>query len=218
MAHPPHITTLFVDIGGVLMTNGWDRKARQRAAATFNLDYAEMDERHHLTFVTYEEGRLNLDEYLDRVIFHVKRPFSRREFKDFMFAQSQPDLQMIELVQGIKSRYGLKVAAVSNEGRELTEYRIRKFALDKVCDFFVASCFVHYRKPDAEIYQVALDLAHVQPKQVIYIEDRALFVEVAQNLGFHCIQHENFENTCHALAPFGIMIERSRLEIQGGRE
>ncbi len=214
MVHPGQITTLFTDIGGVLLTNGWDRTARQRASATFNLDYAELDERHHLTFDTYEEGRLSLDEYLERVVFHVKRPFSKREFKDFMFAQSQPYPQMIELFQEVKARYGFKVAAVSNEGRELTEYRIRKYALDRVCDFFVSSCFVHFRKPDAEIYQVALDMAHVQPKQVIYIEDRALFVEVAQNLGFHCIKHENVEKTRDALAPYIMMIEKSKLETQ----
>ncbi len=207
-----NITTIFIDIGGVLLTNGWDRKSRQRAATTFNLDHDEMDERHHLTFDTYEEGKLSLDEYLERVIFYEKRPFSKREFKDFMFAQSQPYPQMIDLVQAVKARYGVKVAAVSNEGRELTEYRIRKYELDRVCDFFVSSCFVHYRKPDAEIYQVALDIAQVPPKQVIYIEDRALFVEVAQGLGFRCIRHEDVESTRAALASYGFIIEQSKVE------
>ncbi len=212
MGQPAHITTLFVDIGGVLLTNGWDRKSRQRAAATFHLNYEEMDERHHLTFVTYEEGKLSLDEYLERVIFYEKRPFSRREFKDFMFAQSQPYPQTIALVQEVKARYGLRVAAVSNEGRELTEYRIRKYELDKVCDFFVSSCFVHYRKPDVEIYEVALDIAQVRPRHVIYVEDRALFVEVAQGLGFNCIHHANVESTRDALASYGIINEQSKVE------
>src|SRR5512136_3248390 len=114
------VSALFLDVGGVLLTNGWDRSMRERAAETFKLDYEEMDERHHLTFDTYEEGKLSLDEYMERVVFYEKRPFSKREFKDFMFAQSQPFPQVIDLLQGIKARYGLKVAAVSNEGRELT--------------------------------------------------------------------------------------------------
>ncbi len=214
MGHPLQISTLFVDIGGVLLTNSWDRKARQRAATTFNLNYEDLDERHHLTFDTYEEGKLTLDEYLERVIFHEKRPFSRREFKDFIFAQSQPYPQMIDLIEEVKSRYGLKVAAVSNEGRELTEYRIRKFALDKVCDFFIASCFVHYRKPDSEIYQVALDVAQVRPRQVIYVEDRALFVEVAHTLGFHCILQENVDKTRAALAAYGFATEKMGIQAQ----
>jgi uncharacterized protein YaaQ len=109
------ISTLFLDIGGVLGTNGWDRRARQRAAAIFGLDYAEMDERHHLTFDTYEEGKLSLDEYLDRVVFYAPRPFTRQVFRDFMFAQSQPYPDTLALIHDLKDRFGLKVAVVSND-------------------------------------------------------------------------------------------------------
>ena len=83
------ISTLFLDIGGVLLTNGWDRKARRLAAETFGLDYEEMDERHHLTFDTYEAGKLSLDEYLDRMVFYEERSFTRNEFRKFMLDQSR---------------------------------------------------------------------------------------------------------------------------------
>ena len=121
---------LFLDIGGVLLTNGWDRHAREHAAGQFNLDYDEMDERHNLTFDTYEEGKLSLDEYLSRVVFYRERSFTRDEFQTFMFKQSQPLTDMILFIRELKSRYKLKTIAVSNEGRELTEYRIREFKLD----------------------------------------------------------------------------------------
>ena len=90
MTLPSNITTLFLDIGGVLLTNGWDRNIRIRAAEKFGLDQDEMNERHHLTFDTYEEGKLSLDEYLHRVVFYQDRSFSPEEFKAFMYAQSQP--------------------------------------------------------------------------------------------------------------------------------
>ena len=90
MVRTTSITTLFLDIGGVLLTNGWDRKARQIAAETFHLEHTEFDERHHLTFDTYEEGKLNLDEYLDRVVFYQERAFSRQDFRAFKFSRSQP--------------------------------------------------------------------------------------------------------------------------------
>src|SRR5512147_2404259 len=118
------ITTVFTDIGGVLLTNGWDHHSRQRAAETFGLDYEEMSERHHLTFDTYEEGKLSLDEYLKRVVFYQERSFSQEEFTKFMYDQSQPYPDMINLIRGLKTQYGLRVAAVSNEGRELTMYRV----------------------------------------------------------------------------------------------
>jgi len=198
------ITTLFVDIGGVLLTNGWDRAMRQRAAERFGLDFDEMNERHTLTFDTYEVGKLSLDEYLDRVVFCQARSFSREDFKTFMFEQSKPYPEMIKLVRDLKARHSLKVVVVSNEGRELTTYRIRRFELGTFVDFFVASCFVHYRKPDADIYRIALDIAQVQPDQVVYIDDRAMFVEVAGTVGIRGIHHTDYDTTYAALQALGL--------------
>jgi putative hydrolase of the HAD superfamily len=208
MAQELSITTLFLDIGGVLLTNGWDHTMRQRAAETFELDYEELNERHHLTFDTYEEGKLDLYQYLKRVVFYKERPFSLEEFKAFMFDQSKPYPEMIELIRQLKVRHNLKVAAVSNEGRELTIHRIQKFNLGKFIDFFVSSCFVHYRKPDADIYRIALDIAQVAPAQVVYIEDRAMFVEVAQTLDIWGIDHTGYETTRAALEGFGLSLAR----------
>ncbi len=148
------IRALFLDVGGVLLSNGWGQVARQRAATAFALDFEEMNERHHLTFDTYEEGKLSLDDYLSRVVFYKERPYTREEFKSFMFAQTFAYPHMINLVRRLKARHGLKVAVVSNEGRELTEYRIRTFKLGEFVDFFVVSCFVHIRKPDEDILGV----------------------------------------------------------------
>jgi putative hydrolase of the HAD superfamily len=201
------ITTLFLDIGGVLLTNGWDHNIRTRAAEKFKLDYEEMNERHHLTFDTYEEGKLSLDKYLTRVVFYQERSFSRDEFKAFMYAQSQPYPEMIELMRRLKTQYHLEVAAVSNEGRELTMYRVQQYNLGAVIDFFISSCFVHYRKPDEDIYRIALDIAQVRPERVVYIDDRAMFVEVAQSLGIGGIIHTAYETTRTALEGFGLSIK-----------
>lgn len=200
------ITTLFLDIGGVLLTNGWDRGMRILASEKFGLDYTEMDERHHLTFDTYEEGKLLLDEYLHRVVFYQERSFSVEEFKTFMYAQSQPFPEMIELMRKLKTRHSLQVAAVSNEGRELTTYRVQQFKLGTFIDFFISSCFVHYRKPDADLYHIALDIAQVSTEQVVYIDDRAMFVEVAQGLGIQGIIHRSYETTQKALESFGLSL------------
>jgi len=200
------ITTLFLDIGGVLLTNGWDRGMRERAAGIFHLDLEEMNERHHLTFDTYEQGKLTLDDYLRRVVFYDERAFTRADFKTFMFSQSKPFQEMIEFVRGLKERYDLRVAAVSNEGRELTVHRIRKFRLTDIIDFFVSSCFVHYRKPDEDIYRIALDMSQAEPEQVVYIDDRAMFIEVARGLGIHGIQHKGHESTRKELADIGLVL------------
>ena len=202
------ITCLFLDIGGVLLTNGWDHHARKRAAANFKLELAEMEDRHHLTFDTYEEGKLTLEEYLGRVVFYQKRPFTRAQFRHFMFAQSKPYTEMIELVARLKVRHGLKVAVVSNEARELNEYRIRKFQLTRFVDFFVSSCFVHVRKPDADIFRLAVDIAQVPARQVIYIENTPMFVQIAEGLGIRSILHTDHRSTCAKLASLGLQDDK----------
>ncbi len=199
-------STLFLDIGGVLLTNGWDHHSRRRAAEHFDLDYEELNERHHLTYDTYESGKLSLGEYLDRIVFYEKRNFSHEEFRAFMFGQSKPYPDMIELVKSLKKKYGLKVGVISNEGRELNEYRITTFRLGEFVDFFVSSCFVHFRKPDMDIYRIALDVAQVTPDAAVYVDDRAMFSQVAAGLGLRSINHTGYESTKSELARLGLTL------------
>ncbi|HEY4062128.1 MAG TPA: HAD family hydrolase [Puia sp.] len=198
------VTALFLDIGGVMLTNGWDRKAREAAAKNFGLDLAELTDRHRMTFDTYESGKLSLEEYLTRVVFYEDRPFTRDQFRQFMFDQSVAYPEMIALVRELKAKYGLRIAVVNNEGRELNEHRIRTFKLNEFVDFFISSCFVHFRKPDADIWKVALDIAQVPIGQVVYIDDRQMFVQVAEGLGITAICHKKVEETRAALAALGL--------------
>jgi len=197
------INTIFTDIGGVLLTNGWDRGCRRRAIDLFKLDAEETEERHHLCFDTLEVGKLTLDEYLDRVVFYKKQPFTRKKFRQFMYDQSKPFPEMITLLRELKKKYALKIAVVSNEGRELAEYRIKQFKLNTFADFFIVSSFVHFRKPDADIFRIALDTAQVRPSEVVYLEDRPMFVQVAKSLGVHGLRHIDYKTTCEKLKKFG---------------
>jgi len=201
------ITALFVDIGGVLLTNGWDHHARRRAAKHFKLDWADMQDRHELNFETHEADKITFQEYLDRVIFWRKRPFTRAEFRKFMFAQSKPCPDMIELVRNLKAKYRLKVIVVSNEAREVNAYRIRQFKLGKFVDAFVSSCFVRLRKPDVAIFQLALDIAQVPARQIVYLDNTALFVQIAEKLGMSGLLHTDYKSTCSKLAAFGLKLD-----------
>ena len=197
-------THLFIDLGGVLLTNGWDRGLRQLVAGHFGIDAAEMDERHHLTYDTYEAGKISLSEYLRRVVFWEPRDFSEQQVVDFMLAQARSFPEMIELVKAVKLGNRLQVAVVSNEGRELTADRIRRFGLKELVDFFVVSSFVHVRKPDEDIFRVALDLAQADPAEVVYLDDRQMFVEVAGRMGMRAIWHRDCESTRAAFAELGL--------------
>jgi putative hydrolase of the HAD superfamily len=175
---------------------------REHASQKFDLDLVELNKRHALTFDTYEIGKITLDVYLDRVVFYTARSFSREEFKEFMFAQSQAYPEMIQLIRDLKERYSLRTVAVSNEGRELMLNRINHFKMREFIDFFVCSCFIGYRKPDISIYRLALDMAQVKPQEVIYIDDRLMLAEIGGQLGMQAIQHKNYEQTKELLNDF----------------
>jgi putative hydrolase of the HAD superfamily len=200
------IRTLFLDIGNVILTNGWDRELRRNTADLFHVDYAALDERHHLTYDTYESGKLSFDEYLDRVIFFKPRDFSKQDIKEFIFSQTQEFPEMIALLRGLKEHYGLHLVAVSNEGRELMEYRIQHFELASWIDTFIGSCYVHFRKPDLDMYRLALDVAQSPPYEVLYLDDRAMFVEVAGTLGIRGVIHHGYPSTLAALAEQSLSI------------
>jgi putative hydrolase of the HAD superfamily len=203
------ISCAFLDIGGVLLTDGWDHLARRRAATNFKLEWAEMEERHHLTFEIFEEGKITLEEYLSLVVFHQKRTFTHNQFRRYMFAQSKPFPEMIELVSQLKQNLGLKIAIVSNEGRELNAYRIRKFKLDRFVDCFISSCYVHIRKPDADIFRLALDIAQVQPAQAVFIDNTPMFVQIAEGLGIQSILHTDCKSTRARLSALGLNVAES---------
>jgi putative hydrolase of the HAD superfamily len=206
MVDQSKISVLFLDIGGVLLTNGWDRKMRQRAAAAFGIDFDEMNERHNMTFDTYERGLITLDEYLRRSVFHRRRDFTVQQFRDFILSQSHPLGENIQAFKRIADANGLRVGAINNEGRELNVYRIEKFGLANLIEFFVSSCFVRFRKPDRDIFQLALDIAQVEPEQAFYVDDRAMFVEIAGDVGLRGVFHESMEATRKALAEMGLKL------------
>jgi len=205
------ITTLFLDIGDVLLTDGWDHHARKRAATTFELAFSEMEERHHMTFETFEDGKLTLDEYLDLVVFYQKRPFTRAQFRHFMFAQSKACPGMIELFAQLKVRRRLKIIALSNEARELNAYRIRTFKLNALMDAFVSSCFVQIRKPDAAIFRLALDIAQVPARQIVYIDNTPMFVQIAESLGIRSILHTDYTSTRAKLIAIGLRADEGAM-------
>jgi putative hydrolase of the HAD superfamily len=201
------VTVLFVDIGGVLLTDGWGHKFRKMAVKEFNLDIEEMENRHSMTFETFEVGKLTLEEYLNLVVFYQPRSFTQAQFQKFMFALSESDSEMIGLISRLKTKYGLKIVAVNNESREINAHRFQKFRLDEFIDFSISSCYVGLRKPDADIFRMALDIAQVTSEQVVYIDNTQMFVQIAEGLGMRSIWHTDYKSTVGKLASFGLEVD-----------
>ena len=201
------ITTLFLDIGGVLLSNGWGQESRKSATDTFHLNQEEMEsQHHHQNIEKHEEEKFTLSQYLNRVIFYEKRSFTPDQFREFIFSQSTPNGKMIEFIKLLKEQYKLKIAVINNEGRILNEYLVKKFQLSQFVDFFISSYFVHYRKPDTDIFRLALDIEQIPAEKAVYIEDLQMFVEVARSMGIKSVRHNNYLSTSEVLATLGLTI------------
>jgi putative hydrolase of the HAD superfamily len=203
--HPlPAIRAIFWDVGGVLLTNAWDRTERTAALEHFRLDEEEFHDRHEMVVSSFERGKITLDEYIDRTVFYRARPFARDAFRDYMFSLSQPFPEVLEFVRALSDSGKYFMGTINNESRELNNYRIEKFGLRKIFRLFVSSCYVGFRKPERDIYRLALETTQIPADQCCFIDDRALNLECAAKLGMPTIEMQQVEQLRGDLAKLGV--------------
>jgi len=181
------ISTIFFDIGGVLLTDGWGHDSRRAAAEKFGLDWEEYSDRHEKVGHAIETNRMSLEQYLDRAIFYRPREFSREEFRAFIFAQSQPKPESIAIVAQLADSKNHFLATINNEVLELNLYRLEHFGLRRYFRVFFSSCFLGLRKPDEAIYRLALQVTQEAPANCIFIDDREVNLECPRELGLNTI-------------------------------
>ncbi len=198
------VKMLFWDNGGVILTNGWDRGSRRNAVETFNLDWADFEDRHELMLNAFECGQASLDEYLRRTVFYRERAFTLDDFKKFMFSQSQPFPESLEFLGKLTATGRYFSAALNNESLEINDYRIRTFKLRDYFKVFFSSCYLGVRKPDRGIYSLALKISQSAPDECAMIDDRGLNLECAKEMGMHAIQFQNVEQLREDLARLGV--------------
>jgi putative hydrolase of the HAD superfamily len=200
------IKSVFWDIGGVILTNGWDHNSRAVAVQTFNLDADEYRERHDLSFPAFDAGQITLNQYLDRTLFYKPRTFSREEFTAFMFAQSKEYPETRAVLSDVARSGKYYVASINNEPKELNDYRIEAFGLRKEFQAFFSSCYLNHRKPEETIYKIALEVSQRNPEQSVYVDDRPLNLENPRRLGMHAIHHQNATQLRSDLKALGIEV------------
>ncbi len=201
------VTTLFWDVGGVLLTNGWDRTSRRRAAEEFHLDWEDFEDRHELLLNAFETGKVSLNEYLHRTVFYRERPFTQEKFEKFFYSQSEALPESIAVLKKLAESRKYFMGALSNESLELNEYRIQRFGLREFFSVFFSSCYLACRKPDPRIYQLSLRITQCRPEECVFVDDRALNLECARELGMHVIHFVNAERLRADLEREGVHVE-----------
>ncbi len=185
------ITAIFWDVGGVLLTNGWDRTARRKMVEKFGLDWEDFESRHELLNTAFETGHLGLEDYLDRTVFCCPRDFTRQSVKDCIFSQSQSYPETLSIVSQLARTPKYYLGTLNNESMELNQYRIQRFGLRDYFSVFLSSCFLGVRKPEKAIYNLVLGITQRAPGECVFIDDRPLNLECALMLGIHTVRYQN---------------------------
>lgn len=201
------LNAIFWDLGGVLLSNGWDREARQRACERFGLDWNDFQDRHEHIVDDFETGRMDLDGYLERTVFFEPRGFTAADFKTFMFDQSREDPGPLAVVRRLRDGARYRLGVINNESFELNRYRIERFGLRECFPLFFSSCFVRLRKPDASIYRLALEVTQTAAAEALFVDDRAINVEAARRVGMQTIHYRNLDQLRSCLSDLGVRLD-----------
>jgi len=202
----PTIRAIFWDVGGVLLTNAWDHSQRAKALEHFGLDEEEFHDRHDMLVSSFERGKISLNEYLDRTVFYRARPFTRDAFRDYMYSLSQPFPDVLAFARKLSDSGRYFMGTINNESRELNLFRIERYGLRNIFRLFISSCFVGFRKPEPEIYRLALETTQIPASECCFIDDRALNLESALSLGMHALEMSTLEELRSDLAKLEVSV------------
>ena len=189
------ISALFWDVGGVLLSDAWDREQRQRTLKQFGMDEdeVEFESRHEMLVSSFERGKISLQDYLERTVFYRPRSFTIELFTQHMLSLSQPCPDTLRLAKELTQSGRYLMSTINNESKELNLFRIQTFGLREIFSLFVSSCFVGLRKPEEGIYRLALEITQKPPGECCFVDDRPLNLDSASKLGMHVIQTKNAE-------------------------
>jgi putative hydrolase of the HAD superfamily len=200
------VELVLFDVGGVLGSNGWDREQREAAVERFHLDADDFQYRHEETVGALEAGQISLDEYLDLTVFCEARPFSREDFRRFMFEQSVPWPDSIAVARDLADSGTVRMATLNNECAELNTYRIELFGLADIFPTFFTSCWLGTRKPTRDIYARVLGMTQADPSRTLFIDDRVQNLRPAEALGVHTVHYQSAEQLRQELRAQGLLV------------
>jgi putative hydrolase of the HAD superfamily len=197
---------ILFDVGGVLLTNGWDHRERAAAVQRFQLDAASFEARHLTVMDAWERGEITGKAYLNAVVFNEPRSFSRGDFFSFVLGQSQllPD-GALGILKELAASNACMLGALNNEARETNEYRFREFGLRQYFKVALSSCYLGLRKPEPAFYRRALDILSAPAERILFIDDRPENTAGAADAGMKTVRFSGEDALRRELKELGVL-------------
>jgi putative hydrolase of the HAD superfamily len=197
---------ILFDVGGVLLTNGWDHHERAVVLGKFDLDCAAFEARHPAPYREWERGAISVESYLQATVFYEPRSFSPGEFFAAICAQSKPlPNGALGILHELAASHQCVLGALNNEARETNAYRFEHFGLRHSFQVALSSCYLGLRKPDAVMFERALEILGKPPERVLFIDDREENAEAAAKAGMKAIRFAGADGLRRELERLGVL-------------
>ena len=188
------LRAVFFDLGGVILRTEF-QAPRQHLAERLGLEYEDIV---RLVFDSPSShqaslGAISTEEHWTAITERLGRPESeagtiRKEF----FAGDIIDHELVDFLRGLRPRY--YVGLISNAWPDMRTY-IQEHGFDDAFDHMVISAEVGVVKPDARIYQIALEHAEVNPNEAVFVDDFHENIEGSEKVGMRGIHFKDPEAT-----------------------
>ncbi len=180
------IRAVFFDLGGVIVRTEY-QAPRQHLADELGMEYEDLEK---LVFagpssIKASRGEISTEEHWAEVTKRLRRPASEAQsIRDAFFGGDVVDRELVDFMRSLRPRY--YVGLISNAWPDMREYIIKQ-KFDDAFDHMVISAEVGVMKPEARIYQIALEQAGVSPNEAIFVDDFIENIEGCEALGMRGI-------------------------------
>ena len=192
------IRAVFFDLGGVIVRTEF-QAPRQRLAERLGMEYDDLvkivfdsDSGYKATI-----GEISSDEHWASVLQRLKRPASelsaiRAEF----FAGDIVDRTLLDFLRSLRGKY--KTGLISNAWGDLRDFIVKE-KFDDAFDRMIISAEVGAAKPEAKIFQIALEQLGVRPNEAVFVDDFLINIEGCEKVGLKGIHFKDPESTLQQL-------------------
>ena len=199
------VRTVFWDVGGVLLTNGWDREQRAQVLTRLGVDLAQYESLHGGANADWERGLSTAEHFFNQTVFTEPRTFTFEQLWSQVCAESKIlHPACFDILGSLAQEKNITVATLNNESRELNEYRMKAFRLRPYFDYFICSGYVHEMKPQPGIYRSAVDISGYPAEETLLIDDKEENCEAAVALGMQAIHFETPSQLRDELVQLGL--------------
>ena len=192
------IKAVFFDLGGVIVRTEF-QAPRQLLADRLGMEYEDLNK---IVFdsesgLKASMGEISSEDHWASVIKRLKRPTSELvAIRDEFFAGDIVDRTLVEYIRSLRGNY--KTGLISNAWGDLRDFIARE-KFDDAFDKMIISAEVGAMKPEAKIFQIALEQFGVSPNEAVFVDDFLINIEGCEKVGMKGIHFKDPESALKQL-------------------